>query len=87
MKDIVVKLKEYPQHIQRYALVFPPSDREIMDKICQTIPFNCRYINHIVESGFVEDPNLEKYTPLCDQGLKIPRGTLTYYIRIYIEEK
>lgn len=87
MKSIVVKLKEYPQHIQGYGLLYPPSTRMIMDKICESMPNGFRYIDHIIETEFTEDISLEKYVPRADTSLKIPRGTLTYNIRIYIEER
>ena len=98
MKKIKTFLQAFPEHIQGYCIGhingvtnninadFPYASI-IYDKMCEVLPINSRYITHFVESEFKEDPNLPTYTPECSSSLKIPRGTLSYYLIIYYEDK
>ena len=92
MKSFTIKLAEYKGHIQGYCLMYPPTNNtiKIMDKITEFLQKKTKfkYINHDIYTQFIENKELKRHIPdgyYC--GEPIPKGTLSYYIKLYAEER
>ena len=89
MKKITLELAIYPEHPKGYSLMYPPSDKMIWDFILENIPSNKKYLKHLIRDIWIQNSDYENY--IVDIPLvfckEIPRGDLTYYIDIYVEDK
>lgn len=86
MEKITYKLKDYPETPQGYGQMYPPTESDIFEKMLE-LPKNCRYIKHFMRSEWIRDYDEEEfYSPKFDKELKIPYGTTTYYLDVYVEK-
>lgn len=92
MESVAFLYKVFDNHIKGYGHV-PPTpwldEPVILDKIIEVMRDypNMKYISHHVIDSFEENSYLEPYVPACNTELKIPRGTQTWWLIVYMENR
>lgn len=95
MKQLRVTLYKDEDFIKGYAYREPPyeiTERGIWDKIYETMGqySNYRYLKHfVVEESFIENQNLQPHkVNIPDVPYQvIPRGTATFVLILFVEER
>lgn len=84
MKILKIKVAEYPDHPMGYGLMYPPSDELILEKIMKKLQPEEKLIRYFIKEKYKINPDLQPYIPPGTE-LKIPRGTLTLYVKVFIQ--
>jgi|APSaa5957512622_1039677.scaffolds.fasta_scaffold205202_1 hypothetical protein len=84
MKKLRFFFRTYEQHIKGYALMYPPTEQEMLEAILVKLQqIGGKYIRHFAQQEFIQDDSLPQYKV---SDLSIPRGQLDYYITVYYND-
>lgn len=96
MQQLRILLRNYPKHPKNYGILCEPNwERMVWEKMAEQIKAPLRYLKHFIESEWVDTSDKDGMHICTDDNsvfkqqvddLKIPLGTLSYYVIVYVED-
>lgn len=98
MQKLKILLKHYPKHPKEYGKLREPNwEKLAWDKMAEQITpsLKFKYLQHFIESKWVDTSDKDGvYISTSDNPdfkkdvdyMKIPLGTLSYYVVVYVED-